>query len=176
MDYREAVLANANEAALSLLHKSKGYHLKATSIEEPSKWYWRKARDVIKASVPKSELLLDVGCGFGGFSYAMQKKGYDKVFSNDIDKNKLDCIEKALKAVGLNSNILRTSPAEIKAQFRVLTAFDFLYFLSPAEFYKLIETCGKLVENGGLLIFTMAEPSNRVNHSYTNLNRAEGAH
>lgn len=162
MEYTDAVLAHADGAARARLEESQRYHLKSTDIEHPQKWYWRAGRDFIVEHVPRSELLLDVGCGFGGFSYAMQRLGYNGVFSTDVDATKLDCMARALHAVGLRDNILMTPPTGLSARFRVVSGFDFMMVLPPPRFFQMLEAMAARVENGGYLIFTLPAPENEA--------------
>lgn len=102
----------------------------------------------------KSGKVLEMGCGEGGTSIELAKKGFD-VTCIDISKTAIESMKKeAMKEnIKINAICADLEDYEITKNYDIIIANGFFHFLPEKNTLKLISDCQKHTNKGGINIF-----------------------
>jgi len=114
--------------------------------------------------------VLEIGCGEGGTSLELAKKGFD-VTCIDISKTAIEAIKKEaiLKNTKINAICADLEGYEIEDSYDIIIANGFFHFLPEKKALKLIENCKEHTNKGGINIFDVmleGDPSQKDSEGY----------
>ena len=102
----------------------------------------------------KSGKVLDLGCGEGGTSLALAKKGFD-VTCIDISRIAINKIKKEAEKKGIKINAICTDLEnyEIDKEYDIIIGSGIFHFLSKEKAFELIKKCKDETKINGINIF-----------------------
>ncbi len=128
--------------------------------------YASRLDEIISSDDKKRRLLVDLGCGTGSLTLAMEKKGYD-VTGIDLSCDMLSMafnkkIEASSNAIFVNQDITEFSlPRKADA---IICSLDVLNHLCDGEAVKSVFGCvSRYLAKGGIFVFDMNTPYKHKN-------------
>lgn len=96
--------------------------------------------------------ILDIGCGYGAFIFALRQFGYRNVWGVDISQQQVDTAIR-LGIVGIErKDIFSALQESDDASYDCVIAFDVLEHHSKSELIVLVDEIYRVLRNGGVLI------------------------
>ncbi len=127
------------------------YAQKIKAKNKPLKWLLKQEPSytiIKKIPLNKNIKILEIGCGYGYFTYALNKEGYN---ANGIDISE-NAIKYAKKNYGQN-NYIKTTIDSINQKYDLIIATELIEHLS--DYNSFINKCYNLLnKNGKMLIST----------------------
>jgi len=96
---------------------------------------------LIESFIPKDKniKILELGCGFGGFIYALKSYGYENILGVDIIPECCGFVSKKFNVKVICSDILDYFSKEgIKEKYDVIAAFDVIEHFEKGEIVKIM--------------------------------------
>lgn len=136
--------------------------------------YWKKAKNLDEAQVNKLDLIcrklhlekgmtiLDIGCGWGGFSEFAARNYGVKVTGISPAAEQVKLAKKRVK--GLDVKILKRDYRDIRGQFDRIVSVGMLEHVGPKNYRNFFEVCDKLLKDDGLMLHHFIS-NNRSLHS-----------
>jgi 2-polyprenyl-3-methyl-5-hydroxy-6-metoxy-1,4-benzoquinol methylase len=110
---------------------------------------------IVKSINPVAKTVLDYGCGIGSNGFLFNEAGFEVTLA-DLDSFSLDFAKFIIKKHDLHVKVIETDKTEIKDKFDVVLCLDTLEHVKEPK--KLLEKLASLLNNGGKLFLTVAEP------------------
>jgi 2-polyprenyl-3-methyl-5-hydroxy-6-metoxy-1,4-benzoquinol methylase len=107
----------------------------------------------IKKHLPqdKQSIVLDIGCGAGGFVYYLQKHGYENARGIDVSQEQI-AIGQQLGVKNLEKADLISYLDQHQQSFDVITMFDVIEHFDKEEVVAILEKVFTSLKSGGRLI------------------------
>ncbi len=126
--------------------------------------------ELIMRQIPSEGKLLDLGCGFGVFSYLFAfERPRLKILGIDPSGQR---IERAKKVLAMPGNLeFRQGFVENlnDNNFDAITLIDVVYYLSEEQQIKILASCYERMRNGGILIIKTMDKSQRFKYFFMSL-------
>lgn len=118
------------------------------AFEPLSRQYWHKLRSYLPAN--KSQMCLDLPCGFGNFLYFMKKYGYDNCRGYDLDPRQVELAQ----SLGLEASVADAFDvlANLPEVPSLIASIDFLEHLDKSTAIRFLDACYNSLPAGGTLI------------------------
>lgn len=114
---------------------------------------------VIKSMFPsvKGKSVIDLGCGDGSMTKYILSRGAREVLGIDLSKNMIEAAEKNNNSAKVSFKVMPLEGiSRIKQKFDV--AYSSLAFHYVEDFNKLAKDISKLLQPGGVLVFSQEHP------------------
>jgi cyclopropane fatty-acyl-phospholipid synthase-like methyltransferase len=110
---------------------------------------------LIERFIPKDKniKILELGCGFGGFIYALKSYGYRNILGIDVIPQCCNFVSKKFNVKVICSDILDYfSKKGIKEQYDVIAAFDVIEHFEKGEIVKIMLYIYEALKENGIFI------------------------
>jgi len=118
------------------------------AFESCSEQYWYSLRSYLP--VNKSQLCLDLPCGYGNFLYFLKKHGYQNCRGYDLDRSQVALAQSlGLQAAQADAFIVLANLTETPS---LIASIDFVEHLEKSSALRFLEACYERLSPGGTLI------------------------
>lgn len=136
------------------------YEYEAMAQCERDLWWFKclhelTVQKILKYSPVSDPVILDAGCGTGGFIQHLQKEGFTKISGFDLSPEAIEHARKASADVQL-LDVLKTDVAFPENSFDVVVCNDIFTVLQPGKDREAMEKLVSVLKPGGLLIINLA--------------------
>jgi 2-polyprenyl-3-methyl-5-hydroxy-6-metoxy-1,4-benzoquinol methylase len=110
---------------------------------------------LIERFIPKDKniKILEIGCGFGGFIYALKNCGYENILGIDIIPKCCNFVSNRFNIKVICSDILDYfNERGIKGQYDVIAAFDVIEHFEKGEIVKIMLCIYEALKENGIFI------------------------
>ncbi len=124
--------------------------------EQPYKKEWDlNLVKIVKSISPNAKTVLDYGCGIGSNGFLFNEAGFDVTLA-DLESFSLDFAKFVINKYKLNVKTIETDKTKMSGKFDVILCLD--TFEHVKEPKTLLENLASLLNSGGKLFLTVAEP------------------
>lgn len=135
-------------------HTSLMYDISIETLEKECITYKRYFKRFLPRD--KSMKILDIGCGYGGFLYFLNKEGYKNVIGVDHSQEQIDIARELNIKNVFRGNIIETLKKYTR-EFDVITALDIIEHFTKEEMFLLFDALTNALKPNG--IFIMKSPN-----------------
>jgi cyclopropane fatty-acyl-phospholipid synthase-like methyltransferase len=135
-----------------------------------------KYKALLESRIQKRARALDLGCGWGNFSYFLKRIGFKEVDGIDFDRSQLDLAQKVVDANLIQADLFEyLENCGDSPKYDLIGAVDLLEHLKRGDVPRFITLCRKNLCQGGVLVlrtpaadspFSMYSRYNDLAHEY----------
>jgi len=138
-------------------------HARDNFADKETKFNRYTIKNALSIYYPKrGEKILDIGCGWGNISLALQKKGF-AVIGLDYSKKSIEICRNTAKKLGLNpSRFICRDATRSKLgpeSFDVVYCCDFVEHIYPHVYEELLDEIHRILKQKGKLVIYTPNPS-----------------